>query len=199
MEFVRQQLLLNISIIMVIVVTIGIMSATPIGFIQAQQPTWETYENKNCGISLKHPYETDIIQDNNGTGNKFQISSMKNPMDPNSMDVTLVVTCINKSIPITIEHMELAKASLLEEPGFVVYEDVSFNRTKVDGAVAGSFAAAGPTGLVDIKEVNSVVETNHNNQTYIIKLHFSGDDGTRGFYNNYKYLEDNIIDSINFF
>lgn len=182
---------------MIVLVTIGLMVIAPKGYIQAQ-PIWKTYENEGCGVSLKHPYETDIIQDNNGTGNKFQISSMKDPMDPNSMDLVVQITCIDKSTPITAENMGLAKANLLEESGFVTYEDVSFNRTIVDGEIAGSFAAAGPTGLVDIKEISSIIETNHNNQSYIIKLDFSGDDGTSGFHSNYKYLEDNIVNSIKF-
>lgn len=180
---------------MIVLVTIGLMVIAPKEYTQAQ-PIWKTYENEACGVSLKHPYETDIIQDYNGTGNKFQISSMKDPMDPNSMDLVVQVTCIDKSTPITAENMELAKANLLEESGFVTYEDVSFNRTIVDGEIAGSFAAAGPTGLVDIKEINSIIETNHNNQSYIIKLDFSGEDGTSGFHSNYKYLEDNIVNSI---
>jgi hypothetical protein len=196
LEFVGKQLLLKVPVIMILV-TMGIIVVPPNGFTQAQ-PTWENYENQICGVLLKYPYETDIIQDNNGTGNKFQISSMKDPMDPNSMDVEVQVTCIDKSTPITAENMELAKANLLEQSGFVTYEDVSFNRTMVDGEIAGSFAAAGPTGLVDIKEVNSIIETNHNDQSYIVKLDFSGDDGTSGFYSNYKYLEDNIINSIKF-
>ena len=57
---------------------------------------------------------------------------------------------------------------------------------------------AGPSALSDINEIDKIIETNHSDQTYIIKLNFAGDEGISGFYNNYKYLEDNLIDSIKF-
>jgi hypothetical protein len=162
------------------------------------QPTWELYENNACGISLKHPFVSDTILDNNGAANNFQILSFKDPMDPDSMNMTLAVSCIDKAIPITYEVMELAKSSLVKDSKAIVYEDISFNRTTIDGEKAGSVAVSKPTGFADIREIDNVIETNHSNQTFVIKLNFAGDEGISGFYNNYQYLADNLIDSIKF-
>ena len=162
------------------------------------QPTWELYENNNCGISLKHPYASDIILDNNKSNNSFQINSFEEQADPDSLNMTLMVSCIGKAIPITYENMELARSSLLKDSNAIVLEDISFNRTTIDGEIAGSVATSRPIGLGDINEIDKIIETNHSDHTYIIKLNFTGDDGISGFFNNYKYLEDNIIDSIEF-
>ena len=162
------------------------------------QPTWELYENNNCGISLKHPYASDIILDNNKSNNSFQINSFEEQADPDSLNMTLMVSCIGKAIPITYENMELARSSLLKDSKAIVLEDISFNRTTIDGEIAGSVATSRPIGLADINEIDKIIETNHSDHTYIIKLNFTGDDGISGFFNNYKYLEDNIIDSIKF-
>ena len=162
------------------------------------QPTWELYENNNCGISLKHPYASDIILDNNKSNNSFQIHSFEDQSDPDSLNMTLMVSCIGKAIPITYENMELARSSLLKDSKAIVLEDISFNRTTIDGEIAGSVATSRPIGLADINEIDKIIETNHSDHTYIIKLNFTGDDGISGFFNNYKYLEDNIIDSIKF-
>lgn len=162
------------------------------------QPTWELYENNNCGISLKHPYASDIILDNNKSNNSFQINSFEEQADPDSLNMTLMVSCIGKAIPITYENMELARSSLLKDSNAIVLEDISFNRTTIDGEIAGSVATSRPIGLGDINEIDKIIETNHSDHTYIIKLNFTGDEGISGFFNNYKYLEDNIIDSIKF-
>ena len=162
------------------------------------QPTWELYENNNCGISLKHPYASDIILDNNKSNNSFQINSFEEQADPDSLNMTLMVSCIGKAIPITYENMELARSSLLKDSNAIVLEDISFNRTTIDGEIAGSVATSRPIGLADINEIDKIIETNHSDHTYIIKLNFTGDEGISGFFNNYKYLEDNIIDSIKF-
>lgn len=162
------------------------------------QPTWELYENNNCGISLKHPYASDIILDNNKSNNSFQINSFEEQADPDSLNMTLMVSCIGKAIPITYENMELARSSLLKDSNAIVLEDISFNRTTIDGEIAGSVATSRPIGLGDINEIDKIIETNHSDYTYIIKLNFTGDEGISGFFNNYKYLEDNIIDSIKF-
>ena len=162
------------------------------------QPTWELYENNNCGISLKHPYVSDIVLDNNKSNNSFQIHSFEDYADPDSLNMSLLVSCIGKAIPITYENMELARSSLLKDSKAIVLEDISFNRTTIDGEIAGSVAISRPIGLADINEIDKIIETNHSDQTYIIKLNFTGDEGISGFFNNYKYLEDNIIDSIEF-
>lgn len=162
------------------------------------QPTWELYENNSCGISLKHPYISDIILDNDSSNNNFQIHSFEDPADPDSLNLTLMVSCIDKAIPITYESMELAKSNLLKDSKDIVLEDVSFNETTIDGETAGSVAISRQISLTDLKEIDKIIETNHTDQTYIIKLNYAGDEGISGFYNNYKYLDDNLIDSIKF-
>ncbi len=162
------------------------------------QPTWEIYENNNCGISLKHPYASDIVSDNYKSNNSFKIQSFETHTDPDSLNMTLMVSCIDKAIPITYENMELARSNLVKDSKAIVLEDISFNRTTIDGEAAGSVAISRPIGLTDINEIDKVIETNHSDQTYIIKLNFTGDEGISGFNNNYRYLEDNLIDSIKF-
>ncbi len=162
------------------------------------QPTWEMYENNNCGISLKHPYVSDIVLDDDRSNNSFKIQSFGDHTDPDSLNMTLMVSCINKAIPITYENMELARSGLLKDSKAIVLEDISFNRTTIDGEAAGSVAISKPISLTDINEIDKIIETNHSDHTYIIRLNFAGDEGISGFYNNYKYLEDNLIDSIKF-
>lgn len=65
------------------------------------QPTWESYENNACGISLQHPFVSDTILDNAGVADNFQIHSLKDRKDSDSMNMTLAVSCIDKAIPIT--------------------------------------------------------------------------------------------------
>ena len=87
---------------------------------------------------------------------------------------------------------------LVKDSKAIVLEDISFNRTTIDGEAAGSVAISKPIDLTDINEIDKIIETNHSDHTYIIRLNFAGDEGISGFYNNYKYLEDNLIDSIKF-
>ena len=162
------------------------------------QPTWKTYVNNTCGILLKHPYESDIVFDDDNSSKGFKIQSLEDPMDPDSMNMTLIVSCIDKAIPITQENMELARSSLLKDSQAVVFEDISFDRTTIDGERAGSVAISRSVGPTDIKEIDKIIETNHTDQTYIIKLKFAGNEGVSGFLNNYRYLDDNIINSIKF-
>lgn len=180
---------------MTLLVVSALMVAAP---TSTAQPTWELYENNYCGISLKHPYISDIILDNDSSNNNFQIHSFEDPADPDSLNLTLMVSCIDKAIPITYESMELAKSSLLKDSKDIVLEDISFNGTTIDGETAGSVAISRHIGLTDLKEIDKIIETNHTDQTYIIKLNYAGNEGISGFYNNYKYLDDNLIDSIKF-
>jgi hypothetical protein len=188
-------ILIKISIVVTLLAVFAMVVVVPNSIAQ---PTWELYENNNCGISLKHPYASDIILDKNKSNNSFQINSFEEQADPDSLNMTLMVSCIGKAIPITYENMELARSSLLKDSNAIVLEDISFNRTTIDGEIAGSVATSRPIGLGDINEIDKIIETNHSDYTYIIKLNFTGDDGISGFFNNYKYLEDNIIDSIKF-
>ena len=162
------------------------------------QLTWETYVNNTCEILLKHPYDSDIVLENDKSNKSFKIQSFKDPSDPDSLNITLMVSCIDKAIPITQENMELARSSLLKDSQAVVFEDISFDRTTIDGERAGSVAISRSVGPTDIKEIDKIIETNHTDQTYIIKLNFAGNEGVSGFLNNYRYLDDNIINSIKF-
>jgi hypothetical protein len=188
-------ILIKISIVVTLLAVFAMVVVVPNSIAQ---PTWELYENNNCGISLKHPYASDIILDKNKSNNSFQINSFEEQADPDSLNMTLMVSCIGKAIPITYENMELARSSLLKDSNAIVLEDISFNRTTIDGEIAGSVATSRPIGLGDINEIDKIIETNHSDYTYIIKLNFTGDEGISGFFNNYKYLEDNIIDSMKF-
>ena len=188
-------ILIKILVVVTLLTFITIIIAVPSSLAQ---PTWEAYENNNCGISLKHPYSSDIVLDNDKSNNSFKIQSFQDLADPDSLNMTLMVSCIDKAIPITQENMELARSSLLKDSKAIVIEDISFNRTTIDGEAAGSVAISRPIGLTDINEIDKIIETNHSDQTYIIKLNFTGDEGISGFYNNYGYLEDNLIDSIKF-
>ncbi len=188
-------ILIKILVVVTLLTFITIIIAVPSSLAQ---PTWEAYENNNCGISLKHPYSSDIVLDNDKSNNSFKIQSFQNLADPDSLNMTLMVSCIDKAIPITQENMELARSSLLKDSKAIVIEDISFNRTAVDGEKAGSVAISKPIGLTDIKEIDKIIETNHSDHTYIFKLNFAGNEGVSGFYNNYGYLSDNLIDSIKF-
>ena len=188
-------ILIKIFIIVTLLAVAAMIAVVPSSMAQ---PTWEIYENSNCGISLKHPYSSDTILDNDKSNNSFKIQSFQNLADPDSLNMTLMVSCIDKAIPITQENMELARSSLLKDSKAIVIEDISFNRTAVDGEKAGSVAISKPIGLTDMKEIDKIIETNHSDHTYIFKLNFVGNEGVSGFYNNYRYLSDNLIDSIKF-
>ena len=105
------------------------------------------YENNNCGISLKHPYVSDIVLDDDRFNNSFKIQSFGDHTNPDSLNMTLMVSCINKSIPITYENMELARSGLLKDSKAIILEDISFNRTTIDGEAAGSVAISKPIKL----------------------------------------------------
>ena len=187
-----------LSKIFIVVSLLAVIAMLVVVPSSGAQPTWEIYENSNCGISLKHPYVSDMILENDKSNKSFEIQSFEDQADPDSLNMTLFVSCFNKAIPITFENMELARSSLLEDSKANILEEISFNRTIIDGEIAGSVAVSRPVTLSDINEIDKIIETNHSDQTYIIKLNFAGDEGISGFYNNYKYLEDNLIDSINF-
>lgn len=188
-------ILIKILVVVTLLAFIAMIIVVPSSLAQ---PTWEVYENNNCGISLKHPYASDIVIDNDRSNNSFKIQSFQDLADPDSLNMTLMVSCIDKAIPITQENMELARSNLLKDSKAIVIEEISFNRTTIDGEVAGSVAISRPIGLTDIKEIDKIIETNNSDQTYIFKLNFAGNEGVSGFYNNYRYLSDNLIDSIRF-
>jgi hypothetical protein len=159
-------------------------------------PTWETYKNPVCGITLKHPYLTDKIT--NEDKHIFEINSLRDQSDPDSINMTITGSCLDKPIPITKEMINLTDASLRKNFMVVTYDYNKFNKTNEQGGLSSSVSIGGFTDNSGLMRVNSVVTTIQNNMTYIIKLFASGDDGNSGFINNYEYLEDNILGSLNF-
>ena len=167
------------------------------GFSYANaQPSWESYENKSCAISLMHPYKTDKISESSiGT---FQIISVKDAIDPDSINMNITTSCINKKVPITEQSMNLTMSGLKEDLETVMYEENSFNETLIDGEKASSVAAGGQIESGELLKAHSVVQMNHNKNTYIIRIVSSGNDGLSGFFDNYNYFKDNILSSVKF-
>lgn len=160
------------------------------------QPTWEAYESKECAISLMHPFTTDKISE--GSIETFQIVSVKQISDPNSLNMSIAASCIGEKLPITKETMNLTLSGLKNDLQLVTFEDNSFNSTLIDGERASIVTAGGPIGIGGLMRAFTVTEMDHDNSTYIIKISSTGDDGMSGFVNNYDYLKDNILSSIKF-
>ncbi len=160
------------------------------------QPSWELYQNKNCGISLMHPYPTDKISSN--SPQSFLIASSSDQLDPDSLNMNITIKCIDERIPITEESMNLTMAGLREELSLVTYEENAYNSTIIDNEIASTVSVGGPTSLEQGSQAYSVTEVNHNNMTFVITLESIGDDGISGFFNNFNYLKDNVLNSIKF-
>ena len=75
-------LLVGILIKIFILVTFLAVVAMILVLPSMAQPTWEIYENNNCGISLKHPYASDIVLGNDKSNNSFKIQSFETYTDP---------------------------------------------------------------------------------------------------------------------
>lgn len=160
------------------------------------QPTWEVYESKNCVISLMHPFTTDKVSE--GTTETFQIVSVKQVSDPDSLNMSIATSCIDQKLPITEQTMNLTLSGLKNDLQLVTFEENSFNGTLIDGERASSVTAGGPIGIGDLMRAFTVTEMIHDNRTYIIKISSTGDDGLSGFLNNHNYLRDNVLSSIKF-
>jgi len=160
------------------------------------QPTWELYENKICAISLMHPFTTDKISET--TTETFQIESVKQISDPDSLNMSIATSCVDEKLPITEEAMNLTLSGLKNDLQLVSFEENSFNGTLIDGERASSVTTGGPIGIGDLMRAVTVTEVNHDNSTFIIRISSLGDDGLSGFNNNHNYLRDNILSSINF-
>ncbi|WP_148686528.1 hypothetical protein [Candidatus Nitrosocosmicus hydrocola] len=158
------------------------------------QPTWELYENKICAISLMHPFTTDKISES--TIGAFQIESVKQISDPDSLNMNISASCIDKKLPITEETMNLTLSGLKKELQLVSFEENSFNGTFIGGERASSVTTGGPIGNGDLMTAVTVTQVNLDNSTFIIRISSLGDDGLSGFVNNHNYLRDNIISSI---
>ena len=168
-----------------------------VAFPQASaQPTWELYENKNCAFSLMHPFKTDKISE--GSIETFQIESVKQINDPDSLNLSISASCLNERLPITEDTMNLTMSGLKEDLKLVTLEENSFNDTLIDGERASIVTVGGQIGIGDLLRAYTITEMNHGNSTYIIRISSSGDQGLSGFFNNYQYLRDNILTSINF-
>jgi hypothetical protein len=160
------------------------------------QPSWESYENESCAISLMHPYKDDRISQ--GLGGTFQIISAKDIKDLDSLNMNITTSCLDERLPITEQSMNLTMSGLKEHFKLVTYEENSFNETLIDGEKASFVTVGGPTKSGEFFKAHTVTEMNHNNNTYIIRIVSSGNDGLSGFFNNHNYLKDNVISSIKF-
>ena len=94
--------------------------------------------------------------------------------------------------------MNLTMAGLREELSLVTYEENAYNSTIIDNEIASTVSVGGPTSLEQGSQAYSVTEVNHNNMTFVITLESIGDDGISGFFNNFNYLKDNVLNSIKF-
>lgn len=159
-------------------------------------PIWEAYHDSICQVTIKHPYATDKILQSGG--NRFQIDIAKDTTDPDSISMTIEGTCLSDSMPITREMYNLTLTSLKDNYKIVTREDGKFNKTGADGVSKNYISITGTSGGSDLLKGNSILTAIKNNMTYIVKLNATGDDGNSGFVNNYKYLEDNILGSLNF-
>lgn len=159
-------------------------------------PSWELYESKSCAISLMHPYETDRISE--GTIGSFQIISVKDTRDPDSLNMNITTSCIDERVPITEQSMNLTMSGIKEALESVMYEENSFNETVIDGEKASIVTVGGQIESGELLKAHSVTEMSHNNNTYIIRIVSSGNDGLSGYFDNYNYLKDNILSSIIF-
>ena len=160
------------------------------------QPSWELYESESCAISLMHPYKTDRISE--GTIGNFQIISVKDTTDPDSVNMNITTSCIDERVPITKQSMNLTMSGIKEDLESVMYEENSFNETMIDGEKASVVTVGGQIESGELLKAHSVAEMNHNNNTYIIRIVSSGNDGLSGYFDNYNYIKDNILSSITF-
>ncbi len=177
---------------------VGVASPTSI----YAQPTWETYEDEDCGIKIDHSYEDDMISSDSPT--EFLIYPMPHFDDPDFMFVHIKVNCSNPATPITPDSMTSAKTEVmtpdtrLKDQTAVIYEDISFDIYTIDGESAGTVKAGGSSGVGETGWVEHVILTNHGDKQYKINLGFVGNEGVSGFGKIYTTLEDHIIDSIDF-
>lgn len=160
------------------------------------QPTWELYENENCALSLKHPYKNDIILES--ASGIFQVNSNKDIQDPDSLNMNMTISCLDERLPITKQAMNLTLSGLKQDLELVMYEENLFNETLIDGVKASTVTAGGLIESSELLRAHTVTEMNHDNNTYIIRIISSGNDGISGFFNNHNYFKDNILNSIKF-
>ncbi len=177
------------------------MTLTPNGFTEAQ-PTWETYEDEDCGIAIDHQYKDDMISSD--PLNEFTIYPMPHFDDSDFIFVHIEVTCASPTTPITEEMMEVLKTEVMtpdtkvEGQYAVIYEDIAFDRITIDGEEAGTVKAGGQSGFGETGWVEHGILTNHGDKLYQINIGYVGSDGVTGFGKLYSDAEEHVIDSIKF-
>lgn len=186
----------------IILAWISYLDNAPASFSSSQSsfsytlPTWESYHDSICQVTIKHPYVADKILQSGGNGFKIEIA--KDTKDPDSISMTIQGTCLSDSMPITKEMYNLTMSSLKDNYKIVTHQDGTFNKTGSDGVAKNYISITGMSGGSDLLKGNSILTAIKNNMTYIVKLNATGEDGNSGFVNNYKYLEDNVLGSLNF-
>jgi hypothetical protein len=158
-------------------------------------PTWETFHDSICQITIKHPYVTDKIS--HSGDNAFEIEIAKDISDPDSISMTIEGTCLPDSMPITKEMYNLTLASLKDNYKRIIYPDGTFDKIGPDDESKTYISITGLSGGNEQLKGNSILTAIKNNMTYIVKLNATGEDGNSGFVNNYRYFEDNVLDSLN--
>jgi len=182
---------------MVILMVTGIfyLYNLPLSPFSSALPTWETFHDSTCQVTIKHPYATDKIS--RSGGNTFEIKIAKDISDPDSISMTIEGTCLSDSMPVTKEMYNLTRASIKDNYKRITHEDGIFNKSGSEGESINYISITGLPGNSELFKGNSILTTVENNTTYIFKLNATGEDGNSGFVNNYKYFEDNVFGSLN--
>ena len=107
--FMKKELGARIMFPIIFLIIVAFLSFPP----ASAQPTWELYEDKDCAISLMHPFKTDKISD--GSVETFQIESIKQISDPDSLNMSIFTSCIDEKVPITEHTMNLTLSGLKED------------------------------------------------------------------------------------
>jgi hypothetical protein len=189
----------RIYIILSIITLFAILTSTIPTYAQ---PTWETYEDEDCGIAIDHEYKDDMISSD--PFNEFTIYPMPHFDDPDFIFVHIEVKCTSPATPITEEMMEMLKTEIMtpdtkvEDQYAVIYEDIAFDKITIDGEEAGTVKAGGQSGFGETGWIEHGILTNHGDKLYQIKIGYVGSDGVTGFGKLYSDAEEHIIDSIKF-
>jgi hypothetical protein len=178
----------TILIIILIILVAGLKSPN----INAQEEDWNVFEFDNCGISVGHPYEDDIISSDEENLKIISITGIDSPV---AVSMVIQVNCSDGSIPITGEVMEETKNTFMTDPGDFVEEEISLDKWTIDGETAGS-VVIGSEPLRSALPFEEIIRTNHNDRSYEIILSLSSE---LNWDNElYQMIEEKTINSLKF-
>lgn len=161
--------MLKFSISICCLLILVVVSNSPI--IYAQEKEWREYDFPNCGISLEHPYEDDIISSDEENLKIFSITDTDAPV---AVSMVIQVNCSDGSTPITNPIMEEVKNTFMTDPGHFVQEDISLDKWTIDGEMAGS-VVIGNEPFRSALPFDEIIKTNHNDKSYDIILSLSSE------------------------